>query len=108
MKPLRSIAQMLIGILFLGLLISGARAPVQAGGHAMQPLQGPRHSVGDVQNGSTGLGRPLFAPPPFIDRSPPMSERPFAKPFIDQGPAIADRPLSPIGSGTPVVPGFTP
>ncbi|MGH8057786.1 MAG: hypothetical protein ACREOH_11210 [Candidatus Entotheonellia bacterium] len=108
MKPLRSIARVLLGVLCLGVLITGSLGTAQAGGHAMRPLQGPRHSVGDVHIGSTGLGRPFFAPPAFIDRSPPMSERPFAKPFIDQGPSIGYRPLAPIGGGTQVVPGFMP
>lgn len=43
------------------------------------------------------LAGAIFSPPPFVDRSTPISERPFAKPFIDRGPSFAERPLAPIG-----------
>lgn len=44
----------------------------------------------------------------FVDRSTPMSQRPFAKPFIDRSSPISERPLAPIGVGPQVTPDPVP
>ena len=86
-----------LGVLLLGLLLVAAISQAQAGGGTVLPADGRKQSSGAVQLESPPIARPLFSPPAFIDRSPPISERPFAKPFIDRGPSFADRPLAPIG-----------
>jgi hypothetical protein len=97
-----------IGVPLLGLLLVAAIPQVQAGGSAALPANGRKQSSGTVQLESPPIAQPLFSPPAFIDRSPPVSERPFAKPFIDRGPSFADRPLAPIGGETQVAPGAMP
>ena len=108
MKLVRRLVGGLMGALLLGMLTGGSPSEAQAGCRAVLGLPGQQHPSGDIHPGVQSSGRPLFSAPPFIDRSTPISERPFAKPFIDRGPSIADRPLSPIGGGVQVAPAFVP
>jgi hypothetical protein len=74
--------------LYLGVLLAVMIIPAQA-------WDGSRgkdfHSRG-VPPGVPQVGRPLYSPPVFMDRSTPISER----------------PLAPIGGGTQVAPGSVP
>jgi hypothetical protein len=103
MNALRRLAgdrgAMLLGILVLGTLLhtaAGYPARLRSHDRPLHPDFGP-HAV-------LLAGRPVYSPPGYTDRSPPVSERPFAQPFIDRGPAIADRPLAPIGGGSQLSP----
>jgi hypothetical protein len=78
--------------LCLGFLLAATVLPVEAGGGAVQLIHGKRFSSGSVLPGVPQTGRPLYAPPVFMDRSTPLSER----------------PLAPIGGGTQVAPGAAP
>jgi hypothetical protein len=91
--------------LALGVFLAPLAHPVGAENGRVQPINGRKFPAGSVQPYIPNAGRPFSSPPAIIDRSPPLSERPFAKPFLDQGPSMADRPLAPIGSGAP---GATP
>ena len=108
MKRVRRVVGVLMGALLLGMLMGGSRSETQAGDVARQRIQRQGQPSDETPSGVPSFGRPLFSPPPFIDRSTPISERPFAKPFIDRGPSMADRPLAPIGGGGQVAPGVVP
>jgi hypothetical protein len=97
-----------IGVPLLGLLLVAAIHQAQAGGGTAPPANGRKQLSGAVQLESPPMVRPLFSPPAFIDRGPPISERPFATPFIDRGLSFADRPLAPTGGETQVPPGSVP
>jgi hypothetical protein len=97
-----------MGALFLGMLLGAVIMPVQAGDASVQLTNGKHPLSRGVQHRVPQAGRPLYAPPVFMDRSTPIGERPFAKPFTDRGPSIADRPLAPIGGGAQVAPGPVP
>ncbi|MBI3328251.1 MAG: hypothetical protein HYZ81_16300 [Nitrospinae bacterium] len=108
MKRVGRIIGILIGALLLGMLTSGSYNEAQAGDGARQRSQRQGQPSEETPSGMQSFGRPLFSPPPFVDRSAPISERPFAKPFIDRGPSMADRPLAPIGGGGQVAPHVLP
>jgi hypothetical protein len=111
MDFLRKIDRMIgafIGLPLLGLLLVAAIPQAQAGGGTALLVDGRKQPSGAMPLESPPMPRPLFSPPAFIDRSPPISERPFAKPFIDRAPPFADRPQAPIGGETQVAPGSVP
>jgi hypothetical protein len=97
-----------MSVLCLGILLGTPILPLQAGDRAAQLISGKNIPLGGVQPGVPQAGRPPFAPPVFIDRGTPISERPFAKPFIDRSSPISERPLAPIGGGPQVAPGTVP
>jgi hypothetical protein len=98
----------LMSVLCLGLLSGALILPLQAGDRAAQFIDGKIAPSGGVQPGVPQAGRSLPPPPVFMDRSTPISERPFAKPFIDRSSPISERPLAPIGGGAQVAPGSVP
>jgi hypothetical protein len=98
----------LMSLLCLGILLGAPILPLQAGDKAAQLISEKNIPLGGVQPGVPQAGRPPFAPPVFIDRSTPISERPFAKPFIDRSSPISERPLAPIGGGPQVAPDSVP
>ena len=102
------VAGRLMSVLCLGILLGGLILPLQAGDRSAPLNSGEKVLSGGVQPGVPQAGRPPFTPPAFIDRSTPISERPFAKPFIDRSSPIAERPLAPIGGGPQVAPGSVP
>ena len=111
MNFLRKIARMtgaFIGVPLLGLSLISASPQAQAGGGTALLANGRKQPSGAAQIESPPMARPLFSPPAFIDRSPPISERPSAGPFIDRGPPFADRPLAPIGGEPQVLPRSVP
>jgi hypothetical protein len=93
-----------VSMLCLGLLLAMMMLPAAAGGGSVRLINGRRLPSASVQPDVPQTGRPLYSPPGFVDRSPPISERPFARPFIDRGPSPSDRPLAPIGGGAQVAP----
>jgi hypothetical protein len=97
-----------MSVLCLGILLGAPILPLQAGDRVTQLINEENVPSGGVQPGVPQAGRPSFAPPVFIDRSTPISERPFAKPFIDRSSPISERPLAPIGGGPQVAPGSVP
>jgi hypothetical protein len=97
-----------ISVLLPGLWLAAATHPAYADSAAHWLMSGRKQPPGAVQPGVPLDARPLYSPPGFVDRSPPISQRPFAQPFIDRGPSLADRPLVPIGGGTPTVPDAAP
>jgi hypothetical protein len=94
--------------LCLGMLLAVAIMPAQAGDGSVQLVNGKHFRSGSVHPGAPQAGRPLYSPPVFMDRSTPISERPFASPFIDRGHSVSERPLAPIGGGAQVAPGSVP
>ena len=111
MDCLRKIDRMIgafIGVPLLGLVLVAAIPQAQAGGGTALLVDGRKQPSGAIPLAPPPMARPLFSPPAFIDRSPPISERPFAEPFIDRAPPFADRPQAPIGAETQVVPGSVP
>jgi hypothetical protein len=97
-----------MSMLCLGILLGAPILPLHAGDRAAQLINGENVPSGGVQPGVPQAGRPPYTPPVFIDRSAPISERPFAKPFIDRSAPISERPLAPIGGGAQVAPGSVP
>jgi hypothetical protein len=97
-----------VSILCLGILLGAPILPLQAGGRVAQLTSGENVPSGGMQPGVPQTGRPPYAPPAFIDRGTPISERPFAKPFIDRSSPISERPLAPIGGGPQVAPDSVP
>jgi hypothetical protein len=108
MDSLCRIASGFFGVLLPGIWLAVAVHPAYAdrGGHGHMSGRRPPPVV--VQPGVPSTAQPFQSPPGFVDRSPPISQRPFAQPFMDRGPAVADRPLAPIGGGTLTVPGSAP
>jgi hypothetical protein len=98
----------LMTALGVGIFLAAMIIPAQAGDGSVQLINGKNFPSGSVQPGVPQAGRPLYSPPVFVDRSTPISERPFATPFIDRGPSISERPLAPIGGGAQVAPGSVP
>jgi hypothetical protein len=102
------VAGRLMSLLCLGILLGAPIMPLQAGDRAAQLVSDKNIPSRSVQPGVPQVGRPPFIPPVFIDRSTPISERPFATPFIDRSSPISERPLAPIGGGPQVAPGSVP
>jgi hypothetical protein len=98
----------LMSVLCLGILLGALILPLQAGDRAAQLAGGKHVPRGGVQPGVPQAGGSPYAPPAFIDRGTPISERPFAKPFIDRSSPISERPLAPLGGGPQVAPGSVP
>jgi hypothetical protein len=103
-----SSARGFMGLLCLWIFLGAMVIPLQAGDRSVQLTNGEIVSSGGLRPGVPQAGRPLFPPPVFMDRSPPMSERPFARPFIDRSSPLSERPLPPIGGGAQVAPGSGP
>jgi hypothetical protein len=97
-----------LSALCLGMLLGAMIIPAQAGDRSVLLIDGKNFPSGSAPPGVPQAGRRFYSPPVFIDRSPPISERPFAKPFIDRGPSVSERPLAPIGGGAQVPPGSVP
>jgi hypothetical protein len=97
-----------MSVLCLGILLGAPILPLQAGDRAAQLINGKNVPSGGVRHGAPHAGGPPNAPPVFIDRGTPISERPFATPFIDRSSPISERPLAPIGGGAQVGPGSAP
>jgi hypothetical protein len=102
------VARGLMCVLCLGILLGVSILPLQAGDKAAQFSSRENVPVGGVPPGVPQAGGIPYAPPAFIDRGPPISERPFAKPFIDRSSPMSERPLAPIGGGPQVAPGSVP
>jgi hypothetical protein len=88
----QSMACGLMSVLCLSLLLATTILPAEAGGAEVLLIHGKKSPSGPVQPGVPQGGRPLYSPPVFMDRGPPISER----------------PLAPIGGGAQVVPGAAP
>jgi hypothetical protein len=99
MKTLHHIVGSAIGALWLGMLAA-----------VLTPSAGAGHRPGwvDLKQKPPPNAIQPGVPPAFIERGPPISDRPFAKPFTDRSPSLADRPLPPIGGGHPLTPGAPP
>jgi len=97
-----------MSMLCLGILLGAPILPLQAGDRAAQLINGKNVPSGGLRHSVPQAGGAPYAPPVFIDRSAPISERPFAKPFIDRSSPISERPLAPIGGGAQVSPGSVP
>jgi hypothetical protein len=97
-----------ISVLCLGVLLGAMIIPLQAGDRSVHLVNGEYVASSSVQPGVSQVGRPLYSPPPFMDRRPPISQRPFAKPFIDRSSPVSERPLAPIGGGAQVAPHSVP
>ncbi|HEX2278783.1 MAG TPA: hypothetical protein VHN13_16935 [Candidatus Tectomicrobia bacterium] len=108
MKILQRVVGGVISLLILVSLLATLVHTVEAASQALQFTHGRKPPPGSVHPSFPQAGRPLYSPPVFMDRSAPMSVRPFAQPFSDRGPSMADRPLAPIGGGAQVAPGPTP
>ena len=104
----RNVAGGFTRALGLGLLLGAMLIPARAGGESVQLVKRKNFPLEVVQPGVPQGGRPLYSPPVFMDRSSPISERPFAQPFIDRGPSVSERPLPPIGGGAQVAPDSAP
>ncbi len=98
----------LITALCLGIILGVKTIPTQAAADAVRLASAKNFSSGGAQPGTPQAGRPLNSPAIPMDRSTPMSVRPFAKPFIDRGASMSERPLAPIGGGTQAAPGSAP
>jgi hypothetical protein len=108
MKILQRMVGGFISLLVFGSLLTTTAQTVEAANRAVQLTNGRKSPPGSAHPSFPQAGRPLYSPPVVMDRSAPMSVRPFAQPFSDRGPSIADRPLAPIGGGAQVAPGPTP
>jgi hypothetical protein len=108
MKILQRMVGGFISLLVFGSLLVTTVHTVEAANRALQLTHGKKLSPSSVHPSFPQAGRPLYSPPVVMDRSAPMSVRPFAQPFSDRGPSMADRPLAPIGGGAQVAPGPTP
>jgi hypothetical protein len=108
MKILQRMVGGFISLLVFGSLLATTVHTVEAASRALQPTNGRKPPPGSAHPSFPQAGRPLYSPPVVMDRSAPMSVRPFAQPFSDRGPSITDRPLAPIGGGAQVAPGPTP
>jgi hypothetical protein len=95
-------------MLCLGIFLAAMIMPVEARDTAVQRINGKRFSSESVPPRVPQVGRSPSSSSAFIDRSTPISERPFASPFIDRSPPMSERPLAPIGGGTRVAPGAAP
>jgi hypothetical protein len=106
------IGQRIVGgftsMLCLGILLGAMIMPLEARNTVVQRINGKSFSSTSVQPRVPQAGRPHSSSSMFIDRSTPISERPFANPFIDRSPPMSERPLAPLGGGTQVAPGRTP
>jgi hypothetical protein len=94
-------------MLCLGIFLGGMIMPLKARDSVVQRINGKSFSSENMQPRVPQAGGPPSSSV-FIDRSTPISERPFAKPFIDRSPPMSERPLAPIGGGTQVAPGAAP
>jgi hypothetical protein len=103
MDFLHRIASGFMSVLLPVVWLATAIHPAYADSGGYWLASGRRQPHGAVWPGMPQAAPPLYAPPGFVDRSPPMSQRPFAQPFIDRAPPLAERPLAPIGGGTPTV-----
>ena len=108
MDTLHRIAGGCIKVLVLSLLLAVVAHSGVVESGPVRLTNGKNFSAGNVPSGIPQTGRPLYSPPVFMDRSAPISERPFAKPFLDHAPSIADRPLAPLGGGAQIAPGGAP
>ena len=72
------VARGLMSVLCLGILLGALILPLQAGDRAAQLVGGKHVPRGGVQPGVPQAGGSPYAPPAFIDRGTPISERPFA------------------------------
>jgi hypothetical protein len=97
-----------MGLLCLWILLAAMVMSLQARDRSVQLIDGDNVSSGGLRSGVPQAGRPLYSPPVFMDRSPSMSERPFARPFIDRSSPLSERQLPPIGGGAQVAPGSGP
>ena len=102
------VATGLMSVLCLGILLGVSILPLQAADSGAQFISRKNVPSGGVSPGVPQAGRIPYAPPAFIDRGTPISERPFAKPFIDRSSPISERPLAPIGGGPQVTPDSVP
>ena len=100
-----NIAGGFLGVFCLAMLLEALILPLQASDSASHLIDREIVLSGGVSRGVPQAGRLPYEPPVFMDRSTPMSERPFAKPFVDRNSPIAERPLPPIGGGGQVAPG---
>jgi hypothetical protein len=98
----------LMSALCLGILLVVSTLPLQAGDRAAQFSSRKNAPFGGKPPGVPHGGGLPYAPPAFVDRGTPMSERPFAKPFIDPSSPVSERPLTPLGGGPQVAPGSVP
>jgi hypothetical protein len=98
----------LLSLLTLCILLGLSTLPLHAGNRESQ-LTGGHHSHREGARPGGPQGRSIpYGPSAFVDRSTPMSERPFAKPFIDRSTPISERPLAPIGAGPQLGPESVP
>jgi hypothetical protein len=98
----------LLSMLSLWLLLGVSILPLHAADGELQLTGGQNYQRGGARPGNP-QGRSIpYAPPAFVDRSTPMSERPFAQPFIDRSTPISERPLAPIGVGPQLGPESVP
>lgn len=97
-----------IVLLCLGVLLGAMIIPLQAGDQSVHLVDSAHVLSGSVQSGVSRAGPPVYSPPAFMDRHPPISQRPFAKPFIDRSVPVSERPLAPIGGGAQVAPQAVP
>jgi hypothetical protein len=108
MDFLHKITSGVISVLLPGIWLAAAIHPAYADSAVYRLTHGRRQPPGMVQPGVPSAARPLYSPPGFVDRSSPISQRPFAQPFIDRGTSLSDRPLAPIGGGELTVPDSAP
>ena len=64
--------------LCVGVLLAVMSIPAQAGDGSVQLVRGKDFHSRSVPPGVPQVGRPLYSPPVFMDRSTPISERPLA------------------------------
>lgn len=88
----QSLAGSLMSVLCLSVLLATTILPAEAGDAEVLLIHGEKSPSGQVRPGIPQAGRPLYAPPVFMDRGTPISER----------------PLAPIGGGAQVVPEAVP
>jgi hypothetical protein len=93
-----------VGLLCVGLLFAVTMPQAQAGDRVPRVWRGEESRSDAVRPGVPTSRRSLYAPPVFIDRITPISERPLAPPFTNRSPSIADRPLAPIGNAPGIAP----
>ena len=74
----RSVSGRFISTLCLGILLGAMLIPAQARDASVQLVKRNSLPSASLQPGIPQSGRPLYAPPVFMDRSTPISERPLA------------------------------